>query len=281
MADFCRAIAAAALGNAEAVEFRHFSRTKEFNAVESHEVDVSFAMNSWTPTREAGRKIDFGPAIFYDSQGLAAWTSPTLKSLKDRQEAVVCVTAGSSVKRNVESVIRTTGQKWTLRTRNTWEETLQAFLGRECSMVAEDRTVLVNSLHDLQPSASEIEIVSDIISRDALAPVVASGDQQWLLVVRWTMFALILAEEKGITAANAQDKRLNGDLETKRLLNGVPAVSAKLGLPEDWAFQTISQLGNYGEIFERNLGKGSPFNVDRNLNKPWTRGGLLYSPPFQ
>jgi general L-amino acid transport system substrate-binding protein len=281
MVDFCRAIAAAVFGNAEAVEFRHFARTKEYNAVESHEVDVSFAMNSWAPTGTAGRRIDFGPVVFYDSQNLAAWSTNNSKSIRDRQEAVVCVTAGSSVKQNLEASIRANEQKWTFRTRNTWEETLQAFLSRECSMVAEDRTVLTTAFHDLPQSDSEIAIDGNAISRDALVPVVASGDRQWLLVVRWTMFALILAEEKGITSANALDKRLNGDLETRRLLNGVPNVGVKLGLTDDWAFQVISRLGNYGEVFERNLGKGSPFRVDRQLNKPWTQGGLLYSPPFQ
>jgi general L-amino acid transport system substrate-binding protein len=280
MVDFCRAIAAAVLGTAEAIELRQLPRAKEYNAVESREIDVSFAMDSWMSSRETGRKIDFGPAIFYDTQGLAAWSAHFPKSAKDRPEAVVCVTTGSSAKRNIEAMIRTSGQKWTLRTRNSWEETLQAFLSRECSMVAGDQTVLINAFQELQQSGTDIEISSDVISRDALAPVVAAGDHQWLLVVRWAMFALILAEEKGITTANVQDKRTNGDLETKRLLNGIPAIGAKLGLVDDWAYQVISRVGNYGEIFERNLGKNSPFHRDRGLNKPWAQGGLLYSPPF-
>jgi len=280
MVDFCRSIAAAVLGNAEAIELRHLPRTKEYNAVESREIDVSFAMDSWMASRETGRKIDFGPAIFYDSQGLAAWSTHAPQSARDRPDAVVCVTTGSSAKRNIETMIRTTGQKWTLRARNSWEETLQAFLSRECSMVAGDQTVLITSLQDLQQFGNEIEIFSDVLSRDALAPVVAAGDHQWLLVVRWAMFALILAEEKGITTANVLDKRTNGDLETKRLLNGIPAIGAKLGLADDWAYQVISRVGNYGEIFERNLGKNAPFHRDRGLNKPWAQGGLLYSPPF-
>jgi general L-amino acid transport system substrate-binding protein len=139
----------------------------------------------------------------------------------------------------------------------------------------------MTALKTLRQPGDAIAITPDTLSREALSPVIAAGDHQWQLIVRWTMFALILAEEKGIGKANAADKRTGGDLETRRLLAGIPSVGAKLGLADDWAFQVISQVGNYGEIFERNLGKGSAFLLDRGLNKPWDQGGLLYAPPFQ
>lgn len=279
--DLCRALAAAVLGNAEAIELRHFPRSKDMAAIESHEVDASFSLNSWTPARDAGRKVEFGPAFYYDTQGLAVWTQPATAMARDRRDGVVCVTAGTSVRRNLDSLIRANGQKWTLRTGNSWEETLQAFLARECAMLAADRGLLDSALHDLTQTESGISILPDVMARDALAPMIATDDHQWQLIVRWTVFALFLAEEKGISRANAADKRQSGDLETRRLLTGVPTADSRLGLTDDWAFQVISRVGNYGEIFNRNLGSASPYRQERGLNKPWIQGGLLYAPPFQ
>ncbi|MDR3440086.1 transporter substrate-binding domain-containing protein [Telmatospirillum sp.] len=282
MVDLCRAVAAATLGNAEAIELRRFSRSQEYSAIENGDIDVSFAMNGWTLTRPPGHKIKFAPPIFYDSQAIAAWRDVAMKPVDDRQKSVVCVPTESSAKENMETLIRRTGRKWTLRTLNSWEEAVQAFLGRECSLLTGNRTALINSLRSLQRAQDgDIVILPEAISRQALAPMVSANDHQWESIIRWTIYALFIADEKGITAASVRTLRVSGDQETKHLLEGVSAVGSSLGLANDWVSRVITQVGNYGEIFERNLGTESPFHMERGLNKPWTQGGLLYSAPFQ
>jgi general L-amino acid transport system substrate-binding protein len=148
-------------------------------------------------------------------------------------------------------------------------------------MLSSDRLLLVSALQNLADIRGQVTIFDDVLSREPIAPVVAASDRRWLAVVRWTMFALILGEAKGITAANVAEQRNAADTEVRRMLGGAPEAISDLGLADNWAYDVISQVGNYGDIFERHLGNQSPFRLDRGPNRPWNQGGLLYPYVFQ
>lgn len=282
MVDLCRALAAAVLGKADAVEIRRLSKPQEFEAVAAGEVDVSFAQTSWTLTRDATYAVDFGPPVFHDMQGIAAWRLPDGRSALDGTELTVCVPAGSTTQAELEALVAGGKRPWKLRSFPGWPDALEAFLSRDCAALSADRAVLTTALHALDTAKEALEIAdAPLPSREPLAPLTPNTDRMWMAAVRWTIYALFLAEDAGITGADAGFQRITGGSEMRRLLSGLPEVAAKAGLRQDWAYQAVVQVGNYGEIFERNLGARSPFNLERGPNRPWTRGGLLYAPVFQ
>ncbi|SMH36084.1 transporter substrate-binding domain-containing protein [Azospirillum agricola] len=282
MVDLCRALAAAVLGKADAVEIRRLSKPQEFAAVAAGEVDVSFAQTSWTLTRDATLPIDFGPPVFHDEQGIAAWRAPDGHSPLDGGPATVCVPAATTSHWALEDLVARGGKPWTLRSFATWPDALQAFIGRECAALSADMALLAAALRTLDaPPDSLILARPPVPSREPIAPLTSNLDRQWLAVVRWTMFALFLADDAGVTGENAGFLRITGNSEVQRLLDGMPEAARRIGLRPDWAYQAIVQVGNYGEIFERNLGARSPFRLERGPNRPWTQGGLLYAPVFQ
>ncbi|CAO3362302.1 transporter substrate-binding domain-containing protein [Azospirillum melinis] len=283
MVDLCRALAATVLGKADAIEIRRLSKPQEFAAVATGEVDVSFAQTSWTLTRDATYAVDFGPPIFYDVQGIAAWRLPDGHSALDG-DLTVCVPAGTTTQAELETLIGGGRRPWKLRSFPGWPDTLEAFLSRDCAAISADRALLTTALHMLETPQDAVEIAdipSSLASREPLAPLTPNSDRNWMVAVRWTMFALFLTDDAGVSGANANFQRITGTSEMRRLLSGMPEVAAKAGLRPDWAYQAVVQVGNYGEIFERNLGNRSPFKLDRGLNRPWTQGGLLYAPVFQ
>jgi len=282
MVDLCRALAAAVLGKADAVEIRRLSKPQEFAAVAAGEVDVSFAQTSWTLTRDATLPIDFGPPVFHDEQGIAAWRLPDGRSPLDGGDATVCVPAATTSHRALEGFIARGEKPWSLRVFPTWPDALQAFIGRECALLSADKALLDTALRTLDAPKDAIVVTQPPVpSREPIAPLTSNTDRVWLAVVRWTMFALILADDAGVTGGNAGFLRITGNSEVQRLLEGLPDAARRVGLRPDWAYQAIVQVGNYGEIFERNLGARSPFRLERGPNKPWTQGGLLYAPVFQ
>lgn len=282
MVDLCRALAAAVLGRADAIEVRNLFKPQEFAAVASGEVDVSFAQTTWTLSRDAGEAVDFGPPVFHDEQAIAVWRQPDGRSPLDGPDASVCVPAGSTSQTALEETLARTGKPWRTTIKSTWPDALQAFIGRECSALMIDRARLLTALPRMGgPKDMPDLLPAPIPSREPIAPLVSNSDHLWLSAVRWTMFALMYAEDVGVSSENAAYRRQSGDSEVQRMLSGIPEASRRMGLRTDWAFQAITQVGNYGEIFERNLGSGSPFRLERGPNRPWTRGGLLYAPVFQ
>ncbi|MBY6263806.1 amino acid ABC transporter substrate-binding protein [Azospirillum sp. 412522] len=286
MVDLCRALAAAVLGKADAIEIRRLSKPQEFDAVATGEVDVSLAQTSWTLTRDAGYAVDFGPPVFYDVQGIAAWRLSDGRSALDGGDLTVCVPAGTTTQAELESLIASGKRPWKVRSFPGWPDTLEAFLSRDCAAVSADRALLTTALHMLDAPQEALEIAdaplpSPMASREPLAPLTPNTDRNWMAAVRWTMFALFLADDAGVSGANANFQRITGSSEMRRLLSGMPEVAARAGLRPDWAYQVVVQVGNYGEIFDRNLGARSPFKLSRGLNRPWTQGGLLYAPVFQ
>lgn len=283
MVDLCRALAAAVLGRADAVEVRRLSKPQEFAALTAGDVDVSFAQTSWTLARDAGNPVDFGPPVFHDEQGIAVWKRPDGRSPLEVGDATICTPVGSTSFANLDAYLaRKERPGWTLRPVATWPDALQAFIGRECNALSTDRSLLVTALRGLEGNRDGLLVTTPPIpAREAVAPVASNRDRLWLSAIRWTMFALFLAEDAGVTGENAGFLRITGNSEVQRLLSGLPNEARKIGLRPDWAYQAIVQVGNYGEIFERNIGSRSPFGLERGSNRPWTQGGLLFAPVFQ
>ncbi|MDV7341252.1 transporter substrate-binding domain-containing protein [Terasakiella sp. A23] len=279
MVDLCRALAAAVFNDANSIQIVSSTKSLEFQALEEGSVDVSFAQTTWTLSRDVQFQIDFGPVIFFDGQAIAIrnndqqYSRPTeIKSGK------VCVIEGSTSERNIKNFIGTNRLDWQVVTYQSRAETLQGFLGKACDMITSDMSILKASLMDI---SNEITIFPQTFSREPIAPVISNEDRNWLAVVRWVHYALFLAEEKGLTSQNVAEMRESGDREIQRLLKGNESFSKKTGLSMNWASQVISSVGNYGEIFERNIGENTPYKFPRTANKPWTEGGAFYAPVFQ
>lgn len=280
LVDYCRVLAAAVLGDADAVQIARLpDKPLDFEAVERGEVDIVITTTTWTLSRELTFDVEFIDPLYYDGQGFAAWGEEPVK-LEEIGPRTVCVKSNTTTQRNLEDFIRQAGRPWTIRLFTTLDEALQAFLGRQCELFTTDRSVLVTSLAGYRQAGLGVRVLPNIISREPLAPFIAKGDRAWYDVVRVVIFATILAEEKGFTAAAATAHKVPDDPEVARML-GLMAVPPAWGLPDDWALRAIAQVGNYGEIFERNLGAKSPFGIDRGPNQPWSQGGLLYAPLFQ
>lgn len=280
MVDFCHLLAAAVLGDASAIRAERLpDKPQEFVAVERHAVDIALHTTTWTISRDATYDIAFTTPVFYDGEGFAIRSDHEPGPLREQNNQTVCVKSPTTTQRNLEDFISQTQRHWTLRLFKTYEEALQAFLANECGMLTTDSSVLAMSLANYRGLGSNIHIFPDVISREPLTPYVAGGDANWLEIVRSVIFLAILSEEKGVTASNARAMRDSPDDEIRRLFG--PASQNGLGLRPDWATEAIAQVGNYGEIFERNLGEASPYKMRRGLNQLWTRGGLLYSPQLQ
>lgn len=282
MVDFCRALALAVLGKANAIEIHRFAATQELTAVEHGEVDVSFALSAWTLSAESTRNVEFGPAVLHDEQALAGWRSlPPGRSEASTQRSV-CVVESSPAAQVLADFLTRTGRSWQVRQTKQWDDALQLFLGRGCDFITAPRLMLETTLIATK-TASDIVFEAEPLARLMVAPVTTladNGGRDWARVVRWSMFALMLADQKGVSAAHAGRPGDITDDEIRRLFN--PSIAGQ-GWPAlaDWALRIVSELGNYGEIFERHLGKQSPFGLDRGANRPWSQGGMLYPPPFQ
>ncbi|MFD1626988.1 amino acid ABC transporter substrate-binding protein [Azospirillum griseum] len=280
LVDVCRAYAAATLGNAQAIRVvRLPDKPQEFEPVEKHDVDVALTTTTWTFSREVSFDVEFLLPLLYDGQGFAMLTDGTPPPLDRLGPQTVCVKSFTTTVRNLEDHIRQADRPWTVRTFKTFDEALQAFLAHECGLITTDRIVLLTSLSGYRTAGLGVYIYPEVISREPLTPYVARGDRQWYDIARWVLHAMILAEAKGVTAADMQSGRLPDDPELDQMLGHGGGVSKALGLPEDWAVQVLAQVGNYGELFERNLAK--PYGMERGFNRPWSQGGLLYAPPFR
>lgn len=281
LVDVCRVFAAATLGNSQAIRVvRLPEKPQEFQAVEKHEVDVALTTTTWTFSRDLSHDIEFLMPLLHDGQGFAIHSDGTPPPPLDRLgPRTVCVKTATTTVRNLEDYIRKSDLPWTIRTFQTLDEALQAFLAHECDLLTTDRTVLITSLAGYRQAGMGIYIYPDVISREPLTPYIARGDRNWYDITRWVLHAIVLADAKGVTSADVQAGRIPDDPELHRMLGHAGSVARTLGLPDDWALQVLAQVGNYGEIFDRNL--GTPYGMDRGLNKPWTQGGLLYAPPFR
>jgi len=279
-ADVCRAIAAAVLGDAEKVRFTPLTAKERLTALQSGEVDVLSRNTTWTLTRDTSLGINFTGVTYYDGQGFMVSKSLGISSAKELDGAAVCILAGTTTELNLADYFRTNGMQYEPVVFDTADQTARGFEAGRCDVLTSDQSQLYGLRIKLK-EPDKAEILPDVISKEPLGPAVRQGDDAWFNIVRWTLFAMVNAEELGVTSANVDEMRSSSNPEVRRLL-GLEGIKGKgLGLADDWAYRIVKQVGNYGEVFERNVGSGSPLGIPRGLNALWRDGGLQYAPPIR
>lgn len=278
--DFCKALAAAIFGDASKVTFRALTAQNRFTALQSGEVDVLSRVTTYTLSRDTSLGLDFGAILFYDGQGFMVPASMNIKSARDLDGATVCMQTGTTNELNVADFFRSIVKTFSpLAIEDVNELNNAFFTSGRCDVYTGDTSGLAAWRSSLAQNPADYVILPELISKEPLAAAVRHGDQQFGDIVRWTGNALIEAEEKGITQANADEKKGSPDPAVQALLGASPGNGAALGLDEAWALNAIKAVGNYGEIFERNVGAGTPVGLQRGMNALWNAGGLIYSPP--
>jgi len=277
--DFCRAIAAAVLGDANKVQYRALTADDRGPALQTGEVDVLIRNTTWTVTRDTRWGL-FGPTTFYDGQGMMVRTSLGATSLSDLASATICVQSGTTTELNLTDQMRANGVDFSPQVFSDIDATYAAYAEGRCDAVTSDRSQLVARRTTLTNPGEHV-LMDVVMSKEPLGPVVPLGDDAWFNVVKWVVFATFEAEEQGITQANVAQTAATSDNPVVRRLLGAEPPDSLLGLGDDWVVKVISAVGNYAEIYDRNLGPGTPFDLDRGPNRQWTDGGLLYAPPYR
>lgn len=281
--DFCRALAAAVLGDAGRVTFVPLGNEQRLPALKAGDVDVLARNTSWTFSRDAGEGVDFAGVSYFDGQGFLAPRSLNLQSATELSGAKICVQSGSTSELNVADWFKARGLNYTLVAFPTNAKAREAYQTEQCDVLTADISTLASARSLLSNPQAHV-ILPEVISKEPLGPVVRQGDAGWTDVVRWTLNALILAEELEVAAKNAEALRQDSaNPEVRRLLGAEGGLGRLLGLSDDWAFDAIRAVGNYGEVFERNLGPSSALRLERGQNALWSAdpAGLLYSPPMR
>ncbi len=280
-ADLCKAIAAAVLGDASKVKYVPTTGETRFTALASGEVDVLIRNSTWTFSRDTDLKLDFVGVNYYDGQGFMVKKDLGVSSAKELDGATICIQTGTTTELNLADFVKTAGISYTPVTVQDDAEGQRQFLAGACDSYTTDASGLA-SLRATLPNPADYVILPEIISKEPLGPVVRHGDNQWGDIVRWTYYMLVAAEEKGITKANIEEVAASTtDPEVKRMLGLEGDLGAMVGLDKDWGKRAIAANGNYGEIFEANIGAATPIGLARGLNALWTQGGLQYAPPVR
>jgi general L-amino acid transport system substrate-binding protein len=278
--DTGRAIAAAVFGDAEKVKFTPLTAVTRFTALQSGEIDVLCRNATRTLTRETSLGLNFAQVNYYDGQGFLVPRALGVKSAKELDGAAVCVLPGTTTELNVADYFRSNGMQMKPVVIENTAELAQAFFAGRCDCLTSDASQLAGT-RAVAPNPDDYVILPEIISKEPLAPAVRHGDDQWYDIVNFSVLAMIEAEELGIDSKNVDEKLKSTDPIVQRFLGVSPGNGNALGLDEKYAYNIIKQVGNYGEIFERNVGKDTPLKLERGLNALWTNGGLMYSPPFK
>jgi general L-amino acid transport system substrate-binding protein len=278
--DTARAIAAAVFGDADKVKYTPLTAKTRFTALQSGEIDVLTRNCTQTLSRDTALGLDFVQVNYYDGQGFLVPKKLGVKSAKELDGAAVCVLPGTTTELNVADFFRANGLKMNPVVIENTAELAKAFFAGRCDCLTSDASQLAGT-RAVAPNPEDYVILPDIISKEPLAPAVRHGDNQWKDIVNYSVLALINAEELGITSMNVDKMMMSKDPRIKRFLGVTPGNGKALGLAEKFVYNIIKQVGNYGEIFERNVGVNTPLGIERGLNALWKNGGLLYSPPFK
>ncbi len=279
--DFCKAVAAAVLGDGTAVEFRAATTQERFTLVSTGEIDVLFRNSTWTLTRDSAEVgMEFMPVNFYDGQGMMVRTDSGITSLEDMEGATVCVQSGTTTELNLTDNFRARGIEFTPVVFEDNDKTVGAYDEGRCDGFTSDKSQLVSSRTKLQDPSAHV-ILDVTMSKEPLAGAVYQGDPAWADAVRWVVYGLITAEEYGVTSANVDEMLASEDPNVRRLLGVEGELGAKLGLSNDFMVAVIKGVGNYGEIYDRNLGPDTPFALPRGLNALYSQGGIQYAPPMR
>ncbi len=278
--DTARAISLAVFGSADKLKFVPLTAKTRFTALQSGEIDVLTRNCTQTLGRETALGLAFAHVNFYDGQGFLVPKKLGVKSAQELDGATVCVLPGTTTELNLADYFRANGMKMKPVVIESTPELAKAFFAGRCDVLTSDASQLA-STRAVAPNPDDYIILPEIISKEPLAPVVRHGDDQWYDIVNFSVLAMIAAEEHGITSKNVDEMLKSNDPKIKRFLGVSPGNGKALGLDEDWAYKIVKFVGNYGEVFERNVGVNTPLKIERGLNAQWTNGGLMYAPPFK
>ena len=281
--DYCRAISAAVFGDPDRVEYIPLNAQQRFLALQSGEIDALARNTTWTLTRDTSLGLNFTAVTFYDGQGFMVRTGLGVSSALELDGATVCVQPGTTTELNLSDFFRKNNMSFEPVVIESLSEVVGAYLAGRCDVYTTDASGLAATRSSFGFPETHV-ILPEIISKEPLGPVVRHGDDQWLDIVKWVIFATLEAEERGIDSTNVDSLLSNPealDPVIQRLLGVSPGMGENLGLSEDWAYNIIKHVGNYAEIFERNVGVNTPIGLERGLNALWTNGGLMYAPPIR
>ena len=277
--DVCRAVAAAVFGDANKIKFTGLTATQRFTALQSGEVDILQRNTTWTLSRDASLGIDFTAVDYYDGQGFMVKASAGVKAAKDLDGATVCVQSGTTTELNLADYFRSHNMKLTPVVFEKLDDSFNAYLSGRCDAYTTDRSQLASLRASQGANAKEHVILPDVISKEPLAGAVRQGDSQWADIVRWSFFAMVEAEEYGITSQNVDSMMNSSNPNIQRIVGKTGDMGKQLGLDDKWSYNILKQVGNYGEIYQRNI--TDVLGLDRGINAQWTKGGIMYAPPVR
>ena len=278
--DVCRAVAAAVFGDSTKVKFTPLTAKERLTALQSGEIDVLSRNTTWTSSRDSAMGMHFTGVTYYDGQGFLVNKKLGVKSAKELNGATVCVQAGTTTELNLSDYFRANKMKFTPITYDKSDESAKSLEAGRCDVLTSDQSQLYAQRIKLA-KPDEYVVLPEVISKEPLGPMVRHGDDDWFDIVKWTLFVMVNAEELGVNSKNVEEMTKSTNPDVKRLL-GVEGDKGKdFGLANDWMAVVIKQVGNYGEIFERNVGQGSPLKIQRGLNALWSQGGLQFAPPVR
>ena len=278
--DFCRATAAAVLGDSGKIKAVTSTGKTRFTLLNSREGDVLWRNTTITFSRDVGVKLRFHGVNYYDGQGFMVKKSLGIKSATELDGSSVCIQTGTTTELNLADYFHANGMKYEAVTVETMDEARLNYIAGRCDVHTTDASGLA-AMRSTFTDPDDHVILPEIISKEPLGPATRQGDDQWSDIITWVLNATITAEEKGVTSANVDEMKNSKDPEVLRLLGVEGSQGKELGLSKDWAYNIIKSVGNYGEIFERNIGVNTPIGLERGLNALWTNGGLQYTPPFR
>jgi general L-amino acid transport system substrate-binding protein len=278
--DLCRAIAAAIFDDATKVRYTPLTAKDRFTALQSGEIDVLSRNTTWTSSRDTSLGLNFAGVNYYDGQGFLVRKDKKVSSALELSGASVCTQTGTTTELNVADFFRSRNMKYEVVAFSTADETVKAYEAGRCDVFTSDVSQLYAMRLKLANTADHV-VLPEIISKEPLGPVVRHGDDQWLDIVKWVLFAMLNAEELGIATKNVDEMMKSGNPEVKRLLGTEGNFGEQLGLTKDWVARIVKHVGNYGESFDRNVGAGSKLGIERGLNRLWNKGGIQYAPPIR
>ena len=276
--DYCRAIAAAIFNDPTKVKFSPLSTKDRFEALKAGEIDVLSRNSTWTLSRDA--TYNFIGVNYYDGQGFMVRKALKVNSALELNGASICTQTGTTTELNLGDYFRSNNMRYEVIAFATADETVKAYEAGRCDVFTTDVSQLYAEKLKLA-NANDHVVLPEIISKEPLGPLVRHGDDQWFDVVKWTLFAMLNAEELGVSSKNVDEAMKSNQPEIRRLLGVEGNFGEQLGLTKDWAVRIVKQVGNYGEVFERNVGTGSKLGISRGINRLWTKGGIQYAPPVR
>ncbi|WP_028301455.1 amino acid ABC transporter substrate-binding protein [Oceanospirillum beijerinckii] len=278
--DVCRGVAAATLGNADKVKYIPLNAKERFTALQSGEIDMLSRVTTWTLTRDSSLGLNFAGVTYYDGQGFMINKDLGVKSALELDGASLCIQSGTTTELNAADYFRANNMQFEPVVFDTADQTVKGFEAGRCDVLTSDQSQLY-ALRIKLANPNGAMVLPEIISKEPLGPVVRQGDDGWFNIVKWSLFAMVNAEEMGLTSSNIDGKMKKPDPAIDRFVGKEGIKGSGLGLSDDWAYQIVKQVGNYGEAFDRNLGMSSPLKIERGLNALWNKGGLQYAPPIR